>query len=75
MVNLAIQSYAGAWYFQIEAVSISKDGKTGFCLRSSNLMQKPIQESEDEDGEDENNEDDEWWDDPDNLKGNLSKGR
>ena len=35
VVNFTINSYAGAWHFQSEAISFSKDGKTHFCFRSS----------------------------------------
>lgn len=61
MVAFTIQSPAGEWYFQSEAISISKDGKTHFFLRSSNLSQKSIKTPDEEESEDENNEDEEWW--------------
>ncbi len=67
LVNFTIQSPAGEWYFQSEAIIIIKDGKKHFSLRSSNLSQKSIKAQEDtsasieEKSEDKNNEDEEWW--------------
>lgn len=59
VVSFTINSYAGAWHFQSEAISISENGKTHFCFRSS-------VEEEDDDNDD-NDEDEEWEEeDPDN---------
>src|SRR5208283_2071709 len=42
VVRFTLQTPAGAWQFESEAVSFSKDGKTHYCFRSSSLSQKPI---------------------------------
>ena len=57
VINFIINSYAGAWHFQSEAVSICKDGKTHFCFRSS------VEEEGDDNDE---NDEDEELDEPDN---------
>jgi hypothetical protein len=74
VVKFTIQTSAGTWQFESEGVSISKDGKTRFFLRSSNLSQKPIHESKEvddaiEEEEDGNDEDEEWWKDEDDPEG------
>jgi len=75
IVKFTIQSPAGAWQFESEGVSISKDGKTHFFLRSSNLSQKSVQEPEEvnnaieEEDDNDNDEGEEWWDEPDNPEG------
>jgi hypothetical protein len=66
VVTFTIQSPAGAWHFESEAISTSKDGKTHYCFRSSSLLQKRIQKQGDannaiEEEDDNGNNEDDWW--------------
>lgn len=72
VVRFTLETPAGTWKFESEAISFSKDGKTHYCVHSRTLLKRSIQNNATEQ-KDDNNEDEEWRNNEDDLNGNHSE--
>ena len=56
VVKFTLQTPAGTWHSESEAISFSKDGKTYFCVRSRKLLKKQVQNNTIEEDDEDNPE-------------------